>query len=216
MISLFLDTCTSNLIISLFENDINIYNKQEITKNDLSIKLLPYIKECFDNSNKKIDDVDIIYVCNGPGSFTGVRMGVTVAKVAAYSLNKKIIPLSELDVIASTDSNKKYIVPIIDARRGYVYSSIYDNELNILFENKYILLEKLIEYIGDNYDINDVEFVSYDNFNIDEIEIKKPSPNILKVINKHKNDREISCHQINPNYLKLTEAEEKLNDSRNF
>lgn len=213
MISLFLDTCTSNLIISLYENENLIYEKQEITSNDLSVKLLPYIKECFDNSNKKINDVDTFYVCNGPGSFTGVRMGVTVAKVAAYSLNKKIIPISELDVIASTNSEKKYIVPLIDARRGYVYSSIYDSDLNIVLENKYILLEELIDYINKNYDINDFEFISYDD--ISKLKIRKPEPNIFKVINKHKNDMELNCHNVNPNYLKLTEAEEKLNDSRN-
>ncbi len=213
MISLFLDTCNSNLIVSLIQDNKIIYKRIEETDKNLSVRLLPIIEECFKECNKSINDIDRVYIANGPGSFTGVRIGVTVAKVIAYSLNKKIIPISELQILASIPNEKNYIVPIIDARRGFVYSSIYDNNLNVVYEDNYISLQELLDYINTNYNIDDFIFVSYDNIDIENI--KKPDIDLLKIISKHENDEGVNCHKVNPNYLKKTEAEEKRSDNRN-
>lgn len=201
MISLFLDTCYYNLIIAIYKDNEQLYFKVEKGDNSLSQKLLPYIKEAFDSIKMSINKIDRIYVANGPGSFTGIRIGVDVAKVLAYTLKKQINTISELEILASTDVDKKYIVPIIDARRGYVYGGVYDcNGANII-EDTYILFDNLLRKINDDYII-----VSYDNLVASVIE---PNINISKIINNHKNDVSINCHSVNPNYLKKTEAEEK-------
>ena len=212
MINLFIDTCTKYLILALYKNNEIIEYFQMEADNNLSVLLSPKIDELLKKSNLEIKDVDKIYVSNGPGSFTGIRIGVTTAKTIAYGLNKEIKTVSELEVLASVDTNKKYIVPLIDARRNYVYTGMYNNNLNIEIENKYIDLDEFYNFLSKNYNINDILFVSNDSFNINT---EVPKINIWKIIEKHRKDESMNPHLVNPNYLKLTEAEEKLNDKRN-
>ncbi len=212
MINLFIDTCTKYLILALYKNNEIIEYFQMEADNNLSVLLLPKIDELLKKSNLEIKDVDKIYVSNGPGSFTGIRIGVTTAKTIAYGLNKEINTVSELEVLASVDTNKKYIVPLIGARRNYVYTGMYNNNLNIEIENKYIDFDEFYNFLSKNYNINDILFVSNDSFNINT---EVPKINIWKIIEKHRKDESMNPHLVNPNYLKLTEAEEKLNDKRN-
>jgi len=204
MISLFLDTCNHKIIIGLLKDNKLVDSINFVNDNNLSEKLLPSIKTILDNNCIDKKDLDNIYVSIGPGSFTGIRIGVTVAKTIAWALKIKIIPISSLEVMAST-SESYYICPIIDARRGFVYSGLYDNKLNNIIEDKYINLDELLI----NLDKDNVEFVSYDDI-VDGIE---PNPNIEKIVNKHCDDKGINPHSVNPIYLKRTEAEEK-NDNR--
>lgn len=206
---LFIDTSTSHLIISTIINDeIVSYYDEEII-NGMSEHVLLKIEEQFNLNNLKASSIDAIFVSDGPGSFTGIRVGLTIAKVYAWSLNIKVINISSLEVLATTKSTKKYLVPLIDARRGFVFSGIYDRDLNVIFKDSYISISELKEKVNDDY-----ELISYDDFDFNTI---KPNIDILKIIKKHENDKGINPHKLNPNYLKLTEAEEKLkmsNDKR--
>ena len=212
MISLFIDTSNQHLIVSLYKNDNVIGYYDEKSDNDLSVKLLPYIDNMLKKNNIKIDDINNIFVVNGPGSFTGIRIGVTTAKTIAWGKNKKINTISELELLSSIETNKKYIVPLIDARRGYVYTAMYDKNGNNIISDSYQELEKFYNELNNNYDLSDIEFVSYDEFDIPSI---KPIIDVLKVLKRHMNEPSLNPHKVNPNYLKLTEAEEKLNDKRN-
>ena len=210
MISLFLDTCSQIIKLGiLFDNKLVDYI--EFTNdNKLSEKLLPAIKEMLDKNNYKVNDLNRIYISVGPGSFTGIRIGVTVAKVIAWSLNIDIIPISSLEVMASFNTDKKYVCSFMDARRGFVFAGVYDNELNTYIEDKYVLFDNLLEEIKNIKD--DTLFVSNDNNYISCVE---PKTNVEKIILKHINDKSVNPHNVNPIYLKLTEAEEKLNDKNN-
>ena len=143
-----------------------------------------------------INTVDKIFVVNGPGSSTGIRVGVTIAKTIGFCLNIPIIKLSELELLATTNTDTKYNVSLIDARRGYVYVGIYDKDLNCYLQDQHILLND-IKY-PDSYTIID----NYDNIDL------------IKMIKKHEFDDPINPHDLKPNYLKRTEAEEKLDDKR--
>lgn len=195
MTYLFIDTANS-FIISIIKDNKIIYYKNDVSNSDTSSKVMPIIDEAFKSSNLTINDIDKIFVVNGPGSFTGIRVGVTIAKTIAYSLNKPLIALSELELLATTNTNSDFMAPIIDARRGYVFGAIYDKDLNVYFEDSHILLEELKTKFKENTIIVD---------NSDNVDL-------IKLIDKHKNDESINPHTLNPNYLKKTEAEEKLND----
>ncbi len=203
MISLVIDTCTNNVVIGLLKDKEIVDQKHEINDKSLSTNFTVWVKELLDRNNLKPNDIDTIFVAIGPGSFTGIRVGVTFAKVLAWSLKKKVVPISSLELIAST-SNSEIIVPLIDARRNYVFAGIYDKELNSLMEDKYILLNDLLEELK-KYD--NVQFVSLDKF---EFSTEEPNVNIRKVVNRHILDEGVNPHSLNPNYLKKTEAEEKL------
>lgn len=204
MISLVIDTCNSNLLVALVkDNDIlSIFNQKVET--DLSVKIFPVIQDIFVESNLNPNDIDNILIANGPGSFTGIRIGVTIAKTYAWALNKKVIPFSSLALLATTKIKEDYIVPVIDARRNCVYAGIYNEHLDSIMEDTYIDLDELKKKLENK----SYRIVSYDTF--DNLETINPELNILKIVDKYKNNAGINPHQSNPNYLKLTEAEMNL------
>jgi len=204
MISLVIDTCNSNLTVALTHDNsiLSIYNERIFT--DLSTKIFPVMQEVFIKANIEPKDIDTIFVANGPGSFTGIRIGVTVAKTYAWTLNKKIIPFSSLELMSTTKVEEDYIVPVIDARRDYVYAGIYNEHLDSIMDDIYISIEDLMKELQDK----SYKIVSYDEF--EQLQTINPEINVLKIIEKHKNDSGVNPHSVNPNYLKLTEAEMNL------
>lgn len=92
---------------------------------------------------------------------------------------------------------------LINARRGYVYAGGYNDSLECIFDDKYVLLENIDKTLP---------LVSYDAL---PVQTSIPKIDILKIINKHKSDKGINPHALNPVYLKRTEAEENLNDKTN-
>ena len=126
---------------------------------------------------------------------------MTFSKVLAMALNLKITPISELQVLATTNTTKLK-APMIDARRGYVYAGVYDQDLNTLTDDKHILLE---DFLNIN---KDVEYISYDSF--EHISTTLPNIDFEKIILKNKDKKQIEHEVLTPNYLKLTEAEENL------
>ena len=189
---LFIDTCSSNLIIStIIDNKIDYFFNDK-NNNDTSSKVMKVIKEAVPD----INTVDKIFVVNGPGSFTGIRVGVTIAKMIGFCLNIPIIKLSELELLATTKTNTKYNASLIDARRGYVYAGIYDQDLNCYLEDQHILLSDI------NYPQDCTIIENYDKIDL------------LKIIKKHEFDEPINPHNLKPNYLKRTEAGEKLDDKK--
>lgn len=202
MIALLIDTCTSNLIIAVYK-DNKIIDKI-IKKNDkeLSTNFTDLVRKLLDNCKLTVDCIDRIYVSIGPGSFTGIRIGLTFAKVLAAFLEKELIPISSLQVLAS-GTTSEIIVPILNARRGYVFAGIYNRNLETIMEDKYISLEEL-NMITANY--SNVTYVSCDDFDFD---INKPNYDIEQVIDKNISTKAVNPHTIVPCYLKKTEAEEK-------
>lgn len=197
---LFLDTSSFFVSIAIVDNSNILYKYNGIIKDDMSSRIMPLIREGFNSVNFDIKDIDKIMVVNGPGSFTGVRIGVTVAKIIAWSLKKDIITISSLEYLATTNCSTKYIIPMIDARRGFVYSGVYDSELNVIEKDCYTAIDTFDKYLSLG------TIVSNDDIN----ESIKPNYDIIKIINKHINDISENPHSVKPEYLKLTEAEEKL------
>lgn len=194
---LFINSATANLVVAIINNGKIAYIYDNNDGNDTSSKMMPVLDEAFKKSELKPKDIDKIFVVTGPGSFTGIRVGLTVAKVMAYSLNIPIIPISSLEVMVSGNGG----TALINARRGYVFAGSYDSNLNSLYHDSYVLMnDHLLK-----------PYVSYDSFDFETI---KPNIDILKVVKKHENDKDVNSHLIKPNYLKLTEAEEKLNNDR--
>lgn len=202
MIEFFIDTSTSLSTIALLK-DKKVINKKTIhSNNDLSNNLFMHIAKLFEEVSIMPNDVIRIYVSYGPGSFTGIRIGLTVAKVYAYALNIKIVPISSLQILASSLSDNQ-IIPIIDARRGYVYAGGYDENLNCFMDDTYIDINLLREKYPD------AQYVTPDIFDFNTV---KPNINIEKIISLRDN-HEFEPHLVNPNYLKITEAEANLKNA---
>lgn len=212
---LYLDTSSSFLYASILEDDKIILQVKEKLGNNLSVYTLPKIEEMLKEANIDINDIEKIIAVNGPGSFTGIRIGLTIAKILAWARNIPIIPLSSLEAMCLSAGEKhNYVVPIIDARRGFVYASIYDNQNDMfIMREKYISLNVLLVALS-NID-KPITFITND-----EIEVKYPimfyDPDISKIVKNVMNRESVNPHSIDANYLKLTEAEEnKIKEEQN-
>lgn len=190
---LFIDSATTNLVVAIINDGKIAYMYDNNDGHDTSSKMMPVLAEAFDSVGLKPQDIDKIFVVNGPGSFTGIRVGLTVAKTMAYTLNIPIVSVSSLEVMASGKAG----TALINARRGYVFAGSYDENLGVIYPDSYVLMS----------DELNKPYISYDSFDFDTL---KPYIDVLKVIRKHENDKPVNPHAIKPNYLKMTEAEENL------
>lgn len=208
---LYIDTSSSYLYSGIVnEHELLIECKNNFGK-DLSKFALSEIEKMFKSVNLKPADIDKIIVVSGPGSFTGVRIGMTFAKIFAWSLKKQITTISSLEAMSSSVDSNKLIVPLIDARRGYVYAGVYKQD-NLILENQYIKLEKLINYLDE---LNE-EYIFVTNDESLKLDDKvEYNPNILKIVLKYKDKESINPHLVEPNYLKAVEAEENLRNLKN-
>ncbi len=206
---LYIDTSSAFLFSAILEDDKVIGEKRIELGHNLSTNALYEISTIFEDNNINVDDINKIIVVDGPGSFTGIRIGITIAKVYAWA---KKIPITTTNALLSMalSSKKECIhVPILDARNDYVYAAIYDKDYKELLNPQHMLKKDLLEELSkyDNY-----TFISNDKFN-DIGNIEEYVPDFIKIVNFNKNNKDINPHAVNPNYLKMTKAEEsKLND----
>lgn len=216
MRSLFIDTSASKRIVSILNNS-KLNEIIEDNGKDLSLRISNMVDECFKLANILPNEIDNIYVVNGPGSFTGIRTGLTVAKTFAWSMKKKIFLVSELlAMISGIQDNNKLLVPLIDARRDFVYSGIYNTNHHNILQDSYILITDLLAKIPND---SEIIIVSDNNELIKKYEeilsrknitfsYHEPSYNFSKITEICVKD--VNYHAANPKYLKATEAEEKF------
>ena len=198
MRSLVIDTSSFFMLVAVMEENQVLASYEEEIHTDMASKIVPTIELLFEKVTFSIEDIDKIFIVNGPGSFTGLRVGVTVAKTIAWALHKEVIPISSLELMATTEVTTPYIIPAIDARRGYVYAGVYDQDLNVIMGDKHLPFEELSTYLEKG------TLISRDNLENSQV----PKVDLSKMVTKHKNDKTVHPHALVPNYLKLTEAEE--------
>ncbi len=202
MISLFIDTSTKivsisiikdNKILSLISKDIPNMHSKYTTK---------YIKDCLDAAGLDANEVDNIMVVNGPGSFTGVRIGVTIAKTYGYLTQKDITPISSLKMLAISSPEKGNIMSIIPANKNSYYFGLYDEKYNIIEKERCAEAEEIIALC---HKYNPLIVGTQANV-IGKYRIKKQNLDIIKIVNYYKTETKVNAHSLLPNYLKLPQA----------
>ena len=209
MICLFFDTASEKLKVSLLKDDELLYDKEIITKNDHSSYLLPYIDEAFKKNNIDFKNLNRIIVGIGPGSFTGTRIGVTVAKIYANSFNIPVYGISSLEIMIYDSDDYDYYVPIIEDKNDKVYFSIFDKDKKRVINDTYSSLDNLYKTL-DNYN-GKILLISHKGIEYKKYDYKEEKINSIQ-INKNilVNNSEINPHLLKPNYIKKIEAESKL------
>lgn len=214
MLILGIDTSTKICTCSIFdsENGIIAETSLSVKKNHSNI-VMPMIDNLFKISDLTINDIDKIAVAIGPGSFTGVRIALGIAKGLAMALNKPLIAVNELDILeAIASGNQNEIIPLIDARKERVYykyqNKYIDDYLINLISNfdknkKYIFVgDGAINYkniLKDNLGDNAVILPMYNAF---------PRASILCELALNK--EEANIYTLEPEYISKSRAEKKF------
>ncbi|MFT4611835.1 MAG: tRNA threonylcarbamoyladenosine biosynthesis protein TsaB [Glaciecola sp.] len=133
-IILSIETSTTNCSVSLSKKGETLALKEDNNANYSHAESLHvFIDEVLKSANINKTDIDAIAVSKGPGSYTGLRIGVSAAKGLCYALDKPLISISTLHALAhQVNTQKGVIVSMLDARRMEVYSAIYDSQFNLL------------------------------------------------------------------------------------
>lgn len=131
-----LETATKNCSVSLSKDGRCLSIKEENDGNySHAEKLHVFIDELLKEQQLTVSDLDAIAVGKGPGSYTGLRIGVSTAKGLAYAANLPLISISTLKTLATSVFVKNgLLVPMLDARRLEVYSAIFDSQYNLVRE----------------------------------------------------------------------------------
>ncbi|MCG6839992.1 tRNA (adenosine(37)-N6)-threonylcarbamoyltransferase complex dimerization subunit type 1 TsaB [Fusobacterium nucleatum] len=214
MLILGIDTSTKICTCSIFdsENGIIAETSLSVKKNHSNI-VMPIIDNLFKISDLTINDIDKIAVAIGPGSFTGVRIALGIAKGLAMALNKPLIAVNELDILeAIASGNKNEIIPLIDARKERVYykyqNKYVDDYLINLISNfdknkKYIFVgDGAINYkniLKDNLGENAIILPMYNAF---------PRASVLCELALNK--EEANIYTLEPEYISKSRAEKNF------
>lgn len=150
MKKLAIDTSTQTASVALFEDDLVLGEMVINTPKTHSQKLMPLVESLMSFHDLKVKDLDLIMVCEGPGSFTGVRIGLSSAKAMSQPFNIPLVTCSSLKLLGLGASDfRGYIISMIDAKRGEVYCGQYVSDASGLHtlsegvENVQGLLEAL-------------------------------------------------------------------------
>jgi tRNA threonylcarbamoyladenosine biosynthesis protein TsaB len=139
-----IETATKNCSVSLAENgEILVIRELNDGNYSHAEKLHPFIQEILDEAKILLSDIDAVAVSKGPGSYTGLRIGVSAAKGICFAVEKPLISIETLKSLAySISVDEGVIVPMLDARRMEVYSAVYDTNYEELREIKAEIIDE--------------------------------------------------------------------------
>lgn len=210
-----IDTTSEFCSVSLFINQNLIENNNSKIERSHSKLLIKLIDDTLNNNKLKIADIDIFSISKGPGSYTGLRIGLSSIKGFCYALDKPLVSINTLKILAisaleNIDDKDFILCPMIDARRMEVYTKSFDHNLNELSNDQAIILEKdtfdnykdkKVYFFGNGSDkykkiVNRKNFIFIDNINPDSKFMGQLSYN--KFINRNFED----LSSFEPNYIK--------------
>lgn len=149
-----LDTSTMMSTCAVLDEE-QVWGEYSLNQDEThSENLVPMIKEVLENLRLKVEDIDLYAVAIGPGSFTGLRIGVATVKAFAHVFNKPVVGVSSLEALAYNLPYHKIVVPMIDARRDRVYTGIYswqDGRIKTIVEPTVMDINDLLDIL-EGYD----------------------------------------------------------------
>ncbi|KRL04857.1 tRNA (adenosine(37)-N6)-threonylcarbamoyltransferase complex dimerization subunit type 1 TsaB [Liquorilactobacillus oeni] len=228
-----IDTSNQPLSIALLEDERLLATTTTNYSKNHSATLMPQIASLMARVGLKPVDIDRIAVAQGPGSYTGLRIGVTTAKTLAFTLDKELVGVSSLAVLAkAVHCEGVVIVPLFDARRENVFAGIYqekDGKLITLQSDQHVALNELcaelkkyqqVIFVGKDtkkFNAKISDMLMKQNVIFASSELNYPQAYVIGLLALRKCPVEIQ--NFVPNYLRLTQAEvqwKKKNNGSSF
>jgi tRNA threonylcarbamoyl adenosine modification protein YeaZ len=182
MFTLFIDTHGETISVALYDGK-ELFLKTQESEYSHAVYLAPMIKTILEENNLSVKDLKNIVAVNGPGSFTGLRIGLSEAKTLAYLLNVSIYLISSLTSYLVSDDSECNKTCIMEENKGY-YVSVFDKDNNSIMEETFV------------EDIND--------FSLNYIVPMKLD--VVKVINFALRFEPVNAHLVRANYVKTIEV----------
>ena len=226
-----IDTSSSICSVAILEDKTVIIEKHNNDEKTHSQKLMPLIDDILKEANLSLDDIDLLACGQGPGSFTGIRIGISTVKAFADVKNIPIIGVTSLESLAYNIKQEGLIASVIDAKHDNVYFGLYElknetykvicepisDSINNVIDILKQYSDKMITFVGDGSvvhqtlitnQLNNYNFAS-ENDNIQtSISIGKSA------FDKYKSSSYKPEYTLSPIYLKKSQAEINLENSK--
>ena len=208
--------------VALAENDKLIMEKIIEDENTHSVKLMPLINEIFKENNMYLSDIDLFSCDIGPGSFTGIRIGVSTVKAFLDAKNKKAVGVTSLEVLARNIQEDGLICSLIDAKNDNVYYGLFEKDGKVYKQIEELRFDN-IENVLRNLDDKNKKIFFVGNGSIahkDMIESKLKNAIIINdketnslnarniaLVAFEKNKQAVDSNNLSPIYLRKSNAE---------
>ena len=136
MYTLAFDTTANSVSVALLDDSDIVFQDNQIMERGQGEALIPMIQRIMYSSGKKMSDIDRIAVSVGPGSFTGVRVGLATARGMGLALKKKVVGITTLE--ASAYQIKGKVLSVLDTKRGDFYTQIFEKYMGCLKHLRFI------------------------------------------------------------------------------
>lgn len=221
-----IDTSSLSTSIAVIEDDKLICEYSINTKKTHSQKLMLMLENMLQISDININEIDLIAVCEGPGSFTGLRIGMSTAKAISHVRNIPIVTVDALSILAqNVEVTDKKICAILDAQRTDVYTSKFEyknNKLEKITEIEVKDIDEVLNSIDENYIIVGEATYKYLD-KIKEFNLSTPKNRINSAsslcfigLNKFMENKDIKNSQTaNLNYIRKSQAEVEYEAKQN-
>lgn len=228
-----IDTTSNVATVAIIEDSKLIGEFILNHKKTHSQKIMPMIEELMKSAELDINDIDIFAAANGPGSFTGLRIGVATIKALAHATKRRVVGVSTLESLAYNLPYCKYIIcPIMDARRNQVYNGVYewdDNVLKVIHTDRAIDIaqclddlkshNKKVVFLGDGVDVHR-EYIKermgedaiFANSNVNA---QRASSVAQCAYEKAQKGEDVSFLDLAPFYLRKSQAEREYDEKHN-
>ena len=223
------DTSSNVASVAITDDEKLISEIVVNTKKTHSQTLMPMIDIALKQAELEISDIDLIVSANGPGSFTGLRIGVSCVKGLSHATNIPVVGVSILEAMAYNLPFCEYFIsPIMDARRDQVYNAVYEWKGDELLEVKAPralsvkeLTDELLEndkkvvFLGDGVSVHR-EFIKEkmgDKALFAPVSAMEQRASGLAAAAKNK--KTVSCYELAPIYLRKPQAERELEEKEN-
>jgi len=187
-----IDTATKYVYLSLIIDNHEVANVYQEGINNHSVTIIPFMVKLLESKELTLKDIDEVIIGIGPGSYTGVRIGVSIAKMIGYLNNIEVKTVSSLALMASS-SEAEFVVPMIDARRSNAFLACFkqnNGRLEYVKEDTLAKIDDFLSELSVKYDV-----ITDGVFKIEKIIIS----GLLDPVD--------DIHALVPNYLQVTEAE---------
>ena len=226
-----IDTSALVATAALCEDDtpIAIYSQKSGLTH--SATMLPIVKNILDNTNTSVDDIDMFAVSEGPGSFTGIRIGISTVKGLAFGKNKICIGVSTLEAMARTVAafcTDALICPVMDARRNQLYNAVFEYRGGKLLRitpdrtvesdvlaRELEAMDRPVFFIGDGYHIMEKKKLSCQRETPAACRWQNGMGVALAALAAYREAQDPSVftdRMLRPEYLRLAQAERELRE----